>query len=83
MNEPFNRFDLTVELKEVEEELQYQVELYDENGDWYAQLVGPDFSACLKHALYMANPILAAATFEDYFEWTQDHLTEIDKLGLR
>lgn len=76
---PFSEFDLRIRVLTVEDddiepiEPQYQIDVYDDEGEWYAQTVNKDFKPAFKHALYLANPALAAALFDDFFEWTQLH----------
>lgn len=52
---------------------QFLVDIYDEDGEWYAQTVNEELGPALKHAIYLANPVYAASIYPDYFEWTSEH----------
>lgn len=81
----FDEFDLKIRHAEAvdedniydDTEDQFQIDVYDEEGDWYAQCVSKNFIDCLRHALYLANPTLAASSFTDYFEWIEQHNTKL------
>jgi hypothetical protein len=47
--------------------------VYDGNEDWYAQIVGPEFGEVLRHAVYIIDPVLAAAAWDEAFEWAEEH----------
>lgn len=59
---------------------EYVILIYDKERKLCAMVQGADFSNVLKHALYSADPHLAAAVLgESFLKWTEDH----DAINLR
>jgi hypothetical protein len=53
---------------------EWHISLYDQHREHIGGTEGSDVGSCIRHAIYEANPVIAAACWpDDHFDWSESH----------